>query len=62
MICAMSDSARASKVVLLEDRRAEEDAGPRRPLRRYRLVRLPVGDRSATPAEDRFDYLRRVYD
>ena len=50
----------SSKVVLVEERRAEA-AEPRAPIRRYRLARLRLHGRSHDPAS-RFEHLKRVYD
>lgn len=50
----------SSKVVLVEERRAEA-AEPSAPIRRYRLARLRLHSRSHDPAS-RFEHLKRVYD
>jgi hypothetical protein len=51
----------SSKVVLVEERRAEAAEPSGSPIRRYRLARLRLHSRSYDPAS-RFEYLKRVYD
>lgn len=51
----------SSKVVMVEERRAEEAAPGSALIRRYRLARLRLDGRSHDPAS-RFEHLKRVYD
>ena len=51
----------SSKVVLVEERRAEAAEPSGAPIRRYRLARLQLHSRSHDPAS-RFEHLKRVYD
>jgi hypothetical protein len=51
----------SSKVVLVEDRRAQRAAEDAAPVRRYRLARMQLGARSSEPGS-RFDHIKRVYD
>ncbi|HUJ35347.1 MAG TPA: hypothetical protein VLW51_09055 [Solirubrobacteraceae bacterium] len=60
IILTMTRPTTASKVLLIADRRAAPSP-PAAPLRRYRLARLRVDQRSSSP-ETRFEYLKRVYD
>jgi hypothetical protein len=57
----MTRIPKASKVVLVADRRV--GAGPYRdtPIRRYRLARLQFDGRPDV-GDGRFDHLKRVYD
>ena len=58
----------SSKVVLVEERRAEAAEPSGAPIRRYRLARLRLHSRSHHPASlfddaaARFEHLKRVYD
>jgi hypothetical protein len=50
-----------SKVILVEDSRAERGSERIEPVRRYRLARLKLDCRSGDP-NARFDHLKRIYD
>jgi len=57
----MTHPHNASRLLLIEDRRGALDTGTAVPLRRYRLARVRVEERSEPP-ERRFDYLKRAHD
>jgi hypothetical protein len=57
----MTHPVTSSRVLLVEDRRAGDQAPAPVPLRRYRLARLRFEDRPAEP-EGRFEYLKRTHD
>jgi hypothetical protein len=61
IIPAMTRTQKASKVLLVPDRRAERTPSTATPVRRYRLARLrmPSGPQGS---ESRFEYLKNVYD
>ena len=61
IILAMTRPTTASKVLLVTDRRAATSPQEAAPVRRYRLARLRVDQRSSSP-ETRFEYLKRAYD
>jgi hypothetical protein len=61
IILGMTSRPKASKVLLVADRRAAASPRESTPVRRYRLARLRAA-RPPAPAESRFDYLKRVYD
>ena len=61
IILAMTRPPTASKVLLIADRRAAASPQEAGPVRRYRLARLRVDQRSSSP-QTRFEYLKRVYD
>jgi hypothetical protein len=61
IMLAMTRPVTSSKVLLVEDVRAERDAERPAPVRRYRLARLRLDCRSGDPAS-RFEHLKRVYD
>jgi hypothetical protein len=58
---AMTRPVTSTRVLLLEERRAQAEAASSAPIRRYRLARLRFEPRSAAPAS-RFDHLKRVFD
>lgn len=61
IILAMTRPVTSSKVVLLEDARTPPPAPGSVPLRRFRLARLRF-DNEPAESEQRFEYLKRVYD
>ena len=61
IILAMTRPPTAAKVLLIADRRAAASSQEAAPVRRYRLARLRVDQRSSSP-QTRFEYLKRVYD
>ena len=61
-ILAMTPTAPATKLVILEDRRGSEGADPGGPrMRRYRIARLRF-DGVPAPDDRRFEYLKRNHD
>jgi hypothetical protein len=61
IILAMTAPATSTRVLLLEERRAQAADASSAPIRRYRLARLRFEPRAAAPAS-RFDHLKRVFD
>ena len=57
----MTHPVTPSKVLLVEERRAEAAKLSGAPIRRYRLARLRLHSRSHDPA-CRFEHLKRIYD
>jgi hypothetical protein len=57
----MTRPVTSTRVLLLEERRAQAEDASSAPIRRYRLARLRFEPRSAAPAS-RFDHLKRVFD
>ena len=51
----------SSKVLLVEDRRADRSRAETTPVRRYRIARLRF-DPPAAEGVSRFEYLKRTYD
>ena len=58
---AMTRPVTSSRLVLVEDRRADSELDRATPVRRYRLARVQLSARSSDPAS-RFEHLKRVYD
>ena len=58
---AMTRPVSSSKVVLVEDARAERVDERPTPVRRYRIARLQLDRRSGDPGT-RFEHIKRVYD
>lgn len=57
----MTSPMKASKVLLVEDRRGIGAQSPAAPVRRYRLARLRLNP-PAAGREPGFEYLKRLYD